>query len=119
MANLLPMCANAQLIFRSKLRYRGTWRYFLMMEIATASEQLRRHRLSMCTKAPDNRPAWYRLIWRGTALARFVVSRLPHPLRLAISQTVAALIYWPLARCAVCATGRALGAAVSAVLLCR
>jgi ubiquinone/menaquinone biosynthesis C-methylase UbiE len=50
--------------------------------------------------ALDNRPMWYRLLWRMTDLARFVVSRLPHPLRLAISQTIAALIYWPLARLA-------------------
>jgi ubiquinone/menaquinone biosynthesis C-methylase UbiE len=48
----------------------------------------------------DNRPIWYRLLWRLTNLARLVVSRLPHPLRLVISQTVAALIYWPLARVA-------------------
>jgi ubiquinone/menaquinone biosynthesis C-methylase UbiE len=50
--------------------------------------------------ALDNRPIWYRLLWRLTNLARLVVSRLPHPLRLVISQTVAALIYWPLARVA-------------------
>ena len=50
--------------------------------------------------ALDNRPIWYRLLWRVTDLTRLVVSRLPHPLRLAISQTVAALIYWPLARVA-------------------
>ena len=50
--------------------------------------------------ALDNRPIWYRLFWRITDLARLIVSRLPHPLRLAISQTVAALIYWPLARVA-------------------
>lgn len=50
--------------------------------------------------ALDNRPVWYRLLWRITDLARFIVSRLPHPLRLMISQTVAALIYWPLARIA-------------------
>ena len=50
--------------------------------------------------ALDNRPVWYRLLWRLTNLARLVVSRLPHPLRLVISQTVAALIYWPLARIA-------------------
>lgn len=48
----------------------------------------------------DNRPAWYRLLWRVTDLARVVVSRLPHPVRLVISQIVAALIYWPLARLA-------------------
>src|SRR5215469_9794943 len=50
--------------------------------------------------ALDNRPLWYRLLWRITNVVRFIVSRLPHPLRLAISQAVAALIYWPLARAA-------------------
>ena len=48
--------------------------------------------------ALDNRPIWYRLLWRITNLARLVVSRLPYPMRLVISQHVAALIYWPLAR---------------------
>ena len=48
--------------------------------------------------ALDNRPIWYRLLWRITDTARFVVSRLPHPLRLTFSKIVAALIYWPLAR---------------------
>jgi ubiquinone/menaquinone biosynthesis C-methylase UbiE len=48
----------------------------------------------------DNRPLWYRIIWRISDLARFVISRLPHPLRLAISQTIAVLVYWPLARLA-------------------
>jgi ubiquinone/menaquinone biosynthesis C-methylase UbiE len=50
--------------------------------------------------ALDNRPAWYRLLWRLTNLARVVISRMPHPLRLVISQTIAAAIYWPLARAA-------------------
>ena len=50
--------------------------------------------------ALDNRPIWYRLLWRITDLVRSVVSRLPHSLRLTFSQIVAALIYWPLARVA-------------------
>jgi len=50
--------------------------------------------------ALDNRPIWYRLLWRMSDASRLVVSRLPHPLRLAFSQIVAALIYWPLARLA-------------------
>jgi SAM-dependent methyltransferase len=50
--------------------------------------------------ALENRPVWYRLLWRVTDLARLGVSRLPHPLRLVISQIVAALIYWPLSRVA-------------------
>ena len=48
--------------------------------------------------ALDNRPAWYRALWRMTNLARLVISRLPHPLRLVVSQTIAVLVYWPLAR---------------------
>jgi len=48
----------------------------------------------------DNRPAWYRLLWCITDKARVVVSRLPHPLRLIISQIIATLTYWPLARLA-------------------
>lgn len=48
--------------------------------------------------ALDNRPVWYRVLWRLTNLARLVTSRLPHPLRLVLSQTIAALVYWPLAR---------------------
>ena len=48
--------------------------------------------------ALDNRRAWYRALWRVTNLARVVISRLPHPLRFVISQTIAALVYWPLAR---------------------
>jgi ubiquinone/menaquinone biosynthesis C-methylase UbiE len=48
--------------------------------------------------ALDNRPAWYRALWRMSNMARLLVSRLPQPLRLAVSQAVAALVYWPLAR---------------------
>jgi ubiquinone/menaquinone biosynthesis C-methylase UbiE len=50
--------------------------------------------------ALENRPFWYRLLWHMTDASRFIVARLPHPLRLVISQMVAALIYWPLARLA-------------------
>lgn len=50
--------------------------------------------------ALDNRPAWYRAVWRTTNLARLVISRLPYPLRLVVSQIIAALVYWPLARSA-------------------
>jgi len=48
----------------------------------------------------DNRPRWYRLLWRTSDLARVVISRLPHVLRLAVGHVIAALIYWPLARTA-------------------
>lgn len=48
----------------------------------------------------DNRPAWFRAIWKASDLVRRVVSRAPDPVRLAASQTIAALVYWPLARLA-------------------
>jgi ubiquinone/menaquinone biosynthesis C-methylase UbiE len=46
----------------------------------------------------DNRPRWYRMIWQASNLVRQVMWRLPHPLRFALSQIIAALVYWPLAR---------------------
>jgi len=46
----------------------------------------------------DNRPAWFRLLWQMSELIRTLVSRLPFGLRYAMSQIIAALIYWPLAR---------------------
>ena len=48
----------------------------------------------------DNKPAWFRLIWRATEAVRFVVSRLPHALRYLASQVLAGLIYFPVARAA-------------------
>jgi ubiquinone/menaquinone biosynthesis C-methylase UbiE len=48
----------------------------------------------------DNRPAWYRALWRLSNIARLVISRLPHALKLVVSHAIAALVYWPLARLA-------------------
>jgi SAM-dependent methyltransferase len=53
----------------------------------------------------DNRPLWYRLIWRSTDLVRRAISRLPFAMRYGISQIIAALVYYPLAR-----LSRAMGA---------
>jgi SAM-dependent methyltransferase len=53
----------------------------------------------------DNRPAWFRLVWKASDLLRRVVSRMPHGLRYAASQVLAALVYWPLARLARLAGG--------------
>lgn len=46
----------------------------------------------------DNRPAWFRALWRASDVFRRGISRMPHPLRYAFSQIFAAGIYWPLAR---------------------
>jgi ubiquinone/menaquinone biosynthesis C-methylase UbiE len=46
----------------------------------------------------ENRPAWFRSVWRLSNLLRLGICRLPFPLRYAASQTIAATVYWPLAR---------------------
>lgn len=48
----------------------------------------------------DNRPAWYRMLWAASDPIRKVVSKLPYSLRYGISQIIAALVYFPLARTA-------------------
>lgn len=46
----------------------------------------------------DNKPLWFRLVWQVSDVLRQIISRLPHALRFAVSQILALLIYWPLAR---------------------
>lgn len=48
----------------------------------------------------DNRPLWFRMLWKLSDVARRAVSRLPFRLQRFICDLVAALIYWPLARTA-------------------
>ena len=47
--------------------------------------------------ALDNRPWWYRAIWRVSNVGRVVISSLPPRVRLIFSQIIATLVYWPLA----------------------
>jgi ubiquinone/menaquinone biosynthesis C-methylase UbiE len=46
----------------------------------------------------DNRPAWFRVLWRMSDFFRGGVSRLPHSLRYFVSQIFACMVYYPLAR---------------------
>jgi len=46
----------------------------------------------------DNRPFWFRSIWWLSNILRVAISRLPYKLRYAVSQIIAVLIYYPLAR---------------------
>ena len=48
--------------------------------------------------ALDNRPWWYRALWRSTDIPRRIISRFPHRLRYWTCQLIAAIVYWPLAR---------------------
>ena len=46
----------------------------------------------------DDRPAWFRGLWRATDLARRVIAGMPFGLRKAVTTVIAATVYWPLAR---------------------
>jgi ubiquinone/menaquinone biosynthesis C-methylase UbiE len=47
--------------------------------------------------ALDNRPIWFRVVWRMANVARLVISGFPSSLKLATSGLIAATIYWPIA----------------------
>ena len=63
----------------------------------------------------DNRPFWFRMVWRASELLRSIVSRLPAGLKPVATNTMALLIYWPFARLA--RLGERLGLDVSHVPL--
>lgn len=46
----------------------------------------------------DQRPAWFRALWRASDVLRRLLSRAPYPVRYAASQALALCVYWPLAR---------------------
>ena len=48
----------------------------------------------------DNRPVWFRVLWQVSDRLRKVISNMPHGPRYTISQIIALLVYWPLARAA-------------------
>jgi len=48
----------------------------------------------------DNRPFWFRIVWKFSDVFRIVISRAGHPFRYFMSQFIAAVVYYPLARLA-------------------
>ena len=48
----------------------------------------------------DNRPIWFRAVWRISDVGRQFICRLPFPIKRRITSLIAALVYWPLARLA-------------------
>ncbi|HET6843651.1 MAG TPA: class I SAM-dependent methyltransferase [Candidatus Angelobacter sp.] len=48
----------------------------------------------------DNRPRWFKMLWKMTDWVRRIISRLPFFLRYGLSQIIAVCVYWPLARVA-------------------
>lgn len=59
----------------------------------------------------DNKPAWFRRIWKGSDAVRKVVSRLPFRVRKGVTDVIAVTVYWPLIRFA--SVSERLGADVS------
>jgi SAM-dependent methyltransferase len=48
----------------------------------------------------DNRPGWFRAVWRASDIVRKGVSRLPFGARKAVTTALAAIVYYPMARTA-------------------
>jgi SAM-dependent methyltransferase len=46
----------------------------------------------------DNRPFWFKAIWKTSDSVRKLVSALPYPMKLAITQLIAVTVYFPLSR---------------------
>lgn len=46
----------------------------------------------------DNRPAWFKFLWRMSDWGRRFIHRLPPALKHLVTDTIAAMVYWPLAR---------------------
>ena len=48
----------------------------------------------------DNKPAWFRALWRASDFLRRAISKTPFRVKAAIADVSAAIVYWPLARAA-------------------
>jgi ubiquinone/menaquinone biosynthesis C-methylase UbiE len=48
----------------------------------------------------DNQPIWFHWMWRLSDVCRWWVCRLPFKLKYAVTQAIALLVYWPIARAA-------------------
>lgn len=48
----------------------------------------------------DDRPRWFRALWRASDIARMGISRLPFRIKKMVTNTIAFTVYHPLARCA-------------------
>jgi SAM-dependent methyltransferase len=48
----------------------------------------------------DNRPTWFRAIWKASELVRAAISAMPNQVKHLVTDLIALMIYWPLARLA-------------------
>ena len=59
----------------------------------------------------DDRPAWFRAVWKASDVLRGGISRMPFSLRKAVTTGIAVGAYWPLARIARAAHARGIATA--------
>lgn len=48
----------------------------------------------------DNKPLWFKAVWAASDILRRGVCRLPYPIKLCVTNFLAATVYWPLSRTA-------------------
>lgn len=48
----------------------------------------------------ENRPAWYRALWRSSELGRSLIARLPFAAKKVVTTAIATFVYWPFSRLA-------------------
>ena len=46
----------------------------------------------------ENKPIYYRILFQIVSMCRYLISRLPHPIRMMLAKVIALVIYLPLAR---------------------
>ncbi|WP_419765620.1 MAG: class I SAM-dependent methyltransferase [Arcobacter sp.] len=46
----------------------------------------------------DNKPFWYKALWKASNIVRMIISKMPNRLKLLVTKVIALLVYLPLAR---------------------
>ena len=46
----------------------------------------------------DNKPLWFKTVWKSSDQFRRLISKSPHAVKYALSQLIAVTVYWPLSR---------------------
>ena len=75
----IPDTSKAILDVSKKIKHGGTFLCYLYYKV-------------------ENKPIFYRVLFRIVDMFRFLISRLPHPIRMMLAKVIAIFVYLPLAR---------------------
>lgn len=75
----IPDTSKAILDVSKKIKHGGTFLCYLYYKV-------------------ENKPIYYRLLFRIVNISRYLISRLPHPIRMMLAKVIAIFVYLPLAR---------------------